>query len=127
MKLRLQSNSIRLRLKRAEVDQLARTGRIEEHIHLGSGDADVFTYAIQAERDASALQASLQKNRVLVEAPVDLIARWASGPEIEMAAVVTIGDGRELRLLIEKDFACLNGDEEQNRDTFPNPLAGNTC
>jgi hypothetical protein len=27
-----------------------------------------------------------------------------------------------LRILIEKDFACIDGTDEQNADTFPNPL-----
>ena len=51
MKLRLQSNSIRLRLKRGEVDQLAKIGRVEEAIILGSTEDDLFVYAIDSSRD----------------------------------------------------------------------------
>ena len=45
MKLRFQFNSIRLRLKRSEVDQLARAGRVEEKIILGQGA--IFLYVLE--------------------------------------------------------------------------------
>ena len=32
-----------------------------------------------------------------------------------------------LQILIEKDFACIDGNDEENADTFPNPLAGLKC
>jgi hypothetical protein len=32
-----------------------------------------------------------------------------------------------LQILIEKDFACIDGTDQENADTFPNPLAGLKC
>jgi hypothetical protein len=32
-----------------------------------------------------------------------------------------------LQVLIEKYFACLDKPDEENVDTFPNPLAGTKC
>jgi hypothetical protein len=127
MKLRLQSNSIRLRLKRAEVDLLTKLGRVEEKIVLGSGEEDVFSYALEASPKVFAPQASLKTGRILVELPVEAATRWAMGDDVGIETRLSIGDGRELHVLIEKDFACLNGSEEQNHDTFPNPLAGTKC
>ncbi|MEJ0000640.1 MAG: hypothetical protein WDO13_16640 [Verrucomicrobiota bacterium] len=127
MKLRLQSNSVRLRLKRAEVAALTKIGRVEEKIILGSGDDDVFTYVLELSQDAPAPRATLQKNRILVEVPVATATQWAAGDDVGISATVSVGGGRELAVLVEKDFACLNGPEEQNRDTFPNPLAGTKC
>ncbi len=46
MKLRLQFNSIRLRLKRAEVDRLAQNGSVEEKIIIGTEPKDVFRYVL---------------------------------------------------------------------------------
>jgi hypothetical protein len=127
MKLRLQSNSIRLRLKRGEVDQLAKLGRVEETIILGSTDDDLFVYAIESSPTVFATHVSLQKNHLLIEVPTETAARWAGGDEVSLEAALSVGAGRELQVLVEKDFACLNGTEEQNRDTFPNPLAGTKC
>jgi hypothetical protein len=127
MKLRLQSNSIRLRLKRGEVDQLAKLGRVEEKIVIGSGHDDVLVYVLQTSPKVFAPQATLAAHTLLVELPIEQAQHWVSGDDIGIEAKVATGHGVELQILIEKDFACLNGDEEQNRDTFPNPLAGTQC
>jgi hypothetical protein len=127
MKLRLQSNSIRLRLKRGEVDQIVKLGRVEESIILGDGEEDVFTYTLESSPKVFAPQASIRKNHILVEVPRETAVRWATGNEVGIEAKLSVGGGRELHVIIEKDFACLNGTEEQNRDTFPNPQAGTPC
>ncbi len=127
MKLRLQSNSIRLRLKRGEVDQIVKLGRVEETIILGDGEDDVFVYTLESSPKGFAPQASIKKNHILVEVPRETAVRWATGNEVGIEAKLSVGGGRELQVIIEKDFACLNGTEEQNRDTFPNPQAGNPC
>lgn len=127
MKLRLQSNSVRLRLKRGEVDQLVKLGRVEEVILLGDGEDDRFVYSLESSPKIFAPQASLKKNHIAVEVPRETAVHWATSDDVGIEASLSIGGGRELRVLIEKDFACLNGNEEQNRDTFPNPLAGNKC
>jgi hypothetical protein len=127
MKLRLQSNSIRLRLKRAEVDLLTKLGRVEEKIAFGGGDDDIFSYTVESSPKVFAPQASMKAGRILVELPIEAATRWATGDDVGIETRLSIGDGRELHVLIEKDFACLNGTEEQNHDTFPNPLTGTKC
>ena len=126
MKLRLQSNSIRLRLKRGEVERLEKTGCVEEKIIMGNGIDDVFHYVLESSHAVSTPQACLRKNGILVQVPVEAVSRWASGKDVGIEAMLPAGD-RQLQVLIEKDFACLNGPEEQNVDTFPNPLAGTKC
>jgi hypothetical protein len=127
MKLRLQSNSIRLRLKRGEVEQLAKTGRVEETIIMGGGPDDAFQYALEASRAVSTPQAVLNKKGILVRVPVETVSRWAAGDDVGMEAILPVGGQGRLQVLVEKDFACLNGTEEQNAGTFPNPLAGTKC
>jgi hypothetical protein len=127
MKLRLQSNSIRLRLKRGEVEQLAKTGCVEEKIIMGSGLEETFHYILESSRAVSSPQAHLKKNGLVVQLPVEAVSRWAAGDEVGMEAILPAGDRGRLQVLVEKDFACLNGSEEQNAGTFPNPLAGTKC
>jgi hypothetical protein len=126
MKLRLQSNSIRLRLKRGEVDQLAKTGVVEEKIVIGAGPDDLFHYVLEASHAVTTPQATLTKRGILVQISVETASKWATGDDIGIEAMLPAGD-KQLQVLIEKDFACLNGPEEQNIDTFPNPLAGTKC
>jgi hypothetical protein len=127
MKLRLQSNSIRLRLKRHEVEQLTKTGRVEEKIIMGSGIDDTFQYVLESSSAISTPRALLRKKGILIEVPVSAVSRWASGDDVGIEASLPTGDQGQLQVLIEKDFACLNGTEEQNFDTFPHPLAGTKC
>jgi hypothetical protein len=127
MKLRLQSNSVRLRLKRGEVDQLVKLGQVQEIILLGDGEDDQLVYTLESSPKVFAPQISLKKNHVLVEVPRDTAVHWATSDDVGIETRISVGGGREVQVLVEKDFACLTGDEEQNRDTFPNPQAGEKC
>jgi hypothetical protein len=127
MKLRLQSNSIRLRLKRGEVAQLAMAGCIEEKIVMGSEPNDIFHYVLESSHAVSKVEAHLRDRGVLVQVPVETVIRWAEGDDVGIEAKLPIGNQGHLQVLIEKDFACLDGTDEQNADTFPNPQAGTKC
>ena len=127
MKLRLQSNSIRLRLKRSEVDRFLRTGRLEERIMSGTSDQECFHYLLETNDAVSAPKGSIAPGRVVVQVPTTDALKWALTSQIGIEGEQTIDSKTSLRILVEKDFACLDGSEEQNVDTFPNPLAGQKC
>ena len=124
MKLRLEFNSIRFRLKRSEVEQFARTGRVEEKIISGSGDDETFRYVLESADSVSSPSASLKPCSIIVQVPPEAVMRWASGDQIGIESEQLVDHQASLRILIEKDFACIDGTDEQNADTFPNPLAG---
>jgi hypothetical protein len=126
MKLRLQCNSLRLRLKRHEVQQLAGSGRVEERVCFGGGD-HVLHYVLEASYGVSQIQARFNGHGILVEVPLSTVAHWAACDDVGITATQPSGDSDELQILIEKDFACLNGTDEQNMDTFPHPLTGTKC
>ncbi|MEM8684699.1 MAG: hypothetical protein AAGF72_14780 [Pseudomonadota bacterium] len=119
MKLRIRGDSIRLRLTRSEVEQLGRGESITETTRLADGIA--FTYGLQATGE-DALRASLSDGTLLVTAPADALAEWASGDEVELACANSTGPSV---ILVEKDFACLSPrDGNDDDDTFPHPGAG---
>jgi len=124
MKLRMQTNSIRLRLKRREVDQLIREGSVEEVITFGSDQT--LRYRLQTSTAVKVPQAIFSAGEIDVAVPVEIAQRWALGDDVGIEASQPAGEN-PLQILIEKDFACLNGPAEQNVDTFPNPLAGTPC
>jgi hypothetical protein len=127
MKLRLQPSSIRLRLKQSEVDRFLRTGRVEERIVSGTDDQESFRYLLETNDAVSAPKGSIAPGSVIVQVPTADALKWALTNQIGIEGEQTIDSNTNLRILVEKDFACLDGSEEQNADTFPNPLAGQKC
>ncbi len=123
MKLRLQSNSIRFRLKRGEVAQFAKIHRVEERVVMGAGSENTFLYVLEASRDVDAPQVRLQPRGLVVNLPAETVRRWSEGSDVGIEAILPVNGDEQLRLLIEKDFACLHGPSEDNVDTFPHPLA----
>jgi len=125
MKLRLQANSIRLRLKRGEVAHLIKENIVEETIVFG-GD-QTLRYCLQVSHNITTPQASFRMGEVLVKIPYEKATHWALSTEVSIEGTQVVGGQIQLQILIEKDFACLNGNDAQNADTFPNPLAGTKC
>ncbi len=127
MKLRMQANSLRLRLKQAEVDQLVQKGCVEEKIPFGSANGGSFHYVLEASHAVSSTRAVMKDNGILVQVPANTVSQWAASNDVGIEASQEAEKDDTLQVLIEKDFACLNGSDEQNADTFPNPLAGSKC
>jgi NOL1/NOP2/fmu family ribosome biogenesis protein len=121
VKLRFQSNSIRLRLKRGEVAQLAKTFCVEESIVIGT--KETFQYRLEASRDVETLQVQLKAGRLVIQVPAEMARRWVEGNDVGIEATLSADRDQPLHVLIEKDFACLHGPSEKNVDTFPHPLA----
>lgn len=128
MKLRMKNNSVRLRLTRTETARFAETGRVEETIEFGLEPFQKLVYALEADSEIAEPQAFVENNRITVLIPKTRADEWARTTQIGIETEQTIGDGKTLRLLIEKDFACLEprpGDDD--RDAFPHPLEGTAC
>jgi len=127
MKLRLQFNSIRLRLKQTEVARFAQTGRLEEKIIFATADGETFHYVLEATDTVSSPRVTVTTNGIVVQVPISAALRWVYTGQVGIGGEQTITGQANLRILIEKDFACVDGTEEQNADTFPNPLARTNC
>jgi hypothetical protein len=126
MKLRVRYNAVRLRLSQSEVARLRDSGIVEERIEFGPGQR--LGYRITADPDASVIAAECRNGNIEVCVPKAMVATWADSSQVGMQMDQRVGDGQSLRLLIEKDFKCLDpADSEENVDTFPNPLEGGVC
>lgn len=125
MKLRLKSNTVRFRTTRSEVTALISTGRLEEKIEFAEGSGN-FTYAIVLESDAIAVGIQYASSTITLVVPEAEARSWAQSDAVGIYATV---EGRvgPMDLILEKDFACLDGSDEDNQDTFPNPLTEATC
>jgi len=127
MKLRLQHNSIRFRLRQKEVARLIETGQIDETIVFGPKKSDTLTYSIETVDSALAPHAHFAGNSVTIHVSKAAARHWADGNEVGIEEHQPVSDQHCLHLIIEKDFACLDGTDAQNKDTFPHPLAGTKC
>ena len=122
MKLRIRGNSLRLRLSRGEVNELAERGRVDDGIAFGAGPDARFGYSAVCADDASLLSARLGAGSIVVTLPGSLARAWAASDDVGLEGEQPIGNGDVLRLLVEKDFACLTTRTgEDDTDAFPNP------
>jgi len=127
MKLRINGNSMRLRVSRSEVARLLAGERLEETIHFAAKASAKFTYALQQEPSVKLPTLQYTQNRVAILLPSDQANVWCGTEQVGIAEDISLGDFGSLTLLIEKDFACLDRSDEDNQDTFANPNAGANC
>lgn len=121
MKLRIQGNSIRLRLTRSEVDQMQREGRVDAAVAFPDGAR--LGYSLRSASAFSEVTAEFTDERIAINVPEAILRQWASTDEVSIAASQQLGQGGTLALLVEKDFACLAPREgEDDSDMFPHPL-----
>jgi hypothetical protein len=115
MKLRMQSNSVRLRLSQSEVTALGESGRVEERITFAQDHA--LSYSVEAAEIATP-KATLDAQSIRVQLPRTEVKHWIETDQTGIEA-----QQGTLRLLIEKDFKCIHRDSPDDEDSFPNPLA----
>jgi len=122
MKLRIKGNSIRLRLGQSGVRQLDSEGVVAEFTDFGDFNQQRFGYALHAIFDDPTISARFADGRVIVRVPAGAIRQWAQTEQIAIHAVQRTTDGSELRILIEKDFECIDASaDEPQEDAFPHP------
>lgn len=120
MKIRIKGNSIRLRLSKSEVERFGKTNCIEESTEFGTG---VFYYALLSNKAADCISASFSGNKITVIIPEKIKTEWTTTDRVGFENKLDIGNGKQLFILIEKDFVCLDNTFEDQSDNFPNPNA----
>ena len=122
MKLRIKGNSIRLRLGRSEVQRLAIDGTVEESTAFGPSDDQRLVYALRASPDEPGVSASLADGRIVIRVPANVIHQWVTTDQVSIHGIQRTGEDGELRILIEKDFECIEASSDGSQeDAFPRP------
>lgn len=115
MKLRIRENSVRLRLTKSEVAEFAEKGLVENKTEFGNGHA--FFYALKSDDSVQNLNAKFENGCIEIVVPKAIVDNWTITEEVGIS-----GETEMLKILIEKDFACLTvrkGEDES--DAFPHP------
>lgn len=121
MKLRIKGDSIRLRLMRTEVAALRSGGRIEETVHLTPDHALVYALARGAHEG---VRVTFDGREACVHVSAAILEAWTTSDEVGFQRDVPVGPNRALCVLVEKDWQCLTGRDEDERDAYPNPNTG---
>ena len=122
MKIRIKGNSLRLRLEKSEVQRLAADGMVQETIEFAPGQRLV--YCLECRDSLEQMQAVYEPGAIRVLLPRLQALDWAHSETISLVGEQPAAGNGPLRLLVEKDFACLNPRavwQEDQHDQFSNP------
>lgn len=120
MKLRIKGNSLRLRILRSEMAHLIRAGRIAETVHFAPENDAKLTYALEHSAAITEMSVRYRPQEVTVMLPTVEARRWSRSDEVGFYRDFTVR-GEVLAVLVEKDFACLDGSDADNEGAFENP------
>ncbi len=116
---------MRLRLLRGEVERFGETGSIRETIQFGISPAEQIVYSLEAGRDAQTISANFTGGRITVKIPEAAARNWVESDEVSLRGeqlIETDAPENILKILIEKDFVCLDRkNDPENADAYPHP------
>lgn len=124
MKIRIRSNTIRFRLNQQEVASLQKDGFVEEVCNFPNAE---LRYRVQQDtKSEEKARAEFLGNSIIVYLNSTLAQDWCMGDDIGIYDSKKLSGSEDLRITVEKDFACLTEREgEDDTHAFPNP--NQTC
>jgi hypothetical protein len=122
MKLRIKGNSLRLRLSKSDVAALAEKGIVSDQISFGFLS---LTYELKTNSGIEKLQAFFSNDVISVHINESFAKAWKDNEVIGITGMQQIKNGETLKLLVEKDFQCLDPTHEDQSDNYINP--NSTC
>jgi len=98
-------------------------GLVRGRVHFAG--SNTFDYVLESSPATVKPEAHLSNNVLTVRVPAMDIENWAASEQVAIRSEQALSDGDPLKILIEKDFACLAPrDGEDETDMFPHPNAG---
>jgi hypothetical protein len=122
MKLRIHSDSIRLRLSQADVLRFKDEGSVASAINFGPGERLFYRLSMDGRIDGPA--ATFKAGEIDVRLPMEMAVNWTRSDEVGISGNQNLNSDITLQILIEKDFGCLNERPRgEDADTYRHPLA----
>ena len=107
---------------RTEVDTLCDKGIVEASTDFPGGHT--FRYRVESSPASVNPAAFFSENEIIVSLPETTVLAWASTEQVAIQGEQLLEEGGRLKILIEKDFVCLTGrDDEDESDMYPHPEA----
>jgi len=131
MKLRLRGNSVRVRMDQQDLASLLISGRALDMVHFGPGPDRTFTYEVKVGRaPRNRPQVEYIGGHLVITIDRQCAEEWSSSDRVGFDHRQVAGDGSGIRVIVEKDFACLDrpaGEESDDAWAFPNPTSPAAC
>ncbi len=122
MKLRTRHNSVRFRLTQGEVAQFMADGLVCERIEFSSVPSQSLEYVLRVSDESDQICATFADGRIVVDVPIALARDWSFSAKVGLEATQELAHEKTLKILIEKDWACLKPREgEDESDNFAHP------
>jgi hypothetical protein len=118
MKLRIRGNSVRLRVSQSELADIHDTGLVEDRVIFGPNARLVYRIEVAPQ---GPLHVRFDDHAITVVVSRAAVERWVGPAEVSLSGSQRVGEGEQLAILLEKDFACLAPRAEDQSDLFPNP------
>ena len=81
-----------------------------------------FRYSVESSPASVNPAAFFSDNQIIVRLPETVVLAWANSEQVSISGDQVLDDGEKLKILVEKDFVCLTGrDDEDESDMFPHP------
>lgn len=106
MKLRLEDNTLRLRLDPPEVAEFREQGRLETVVPLGLTASDQLTYTLERDTVVAELTIQAAAGSIRVLLPAAVADGWISSEEISLRGQQAVQGNQVLHILVEKDLGC---------------------
>ena len=113
MKLRIEDDTLRLRLSDGEVQEFATTGRVEGSVHFGATPEQRLTYALERGSEpaqtmphAEPVQVHYEPGALTVLVPFALAKSWTETDENSFSHDLPLAENQRLHILVEKDLDC---------------------
>ena len=113
MKIRIEGNSVRLRLRRSEVEALAKEGQVVQQVAFPQG---VWSYTLKLDTARRVPHAVLSETGISLILPETWGLPWAENDTVGFSHALELPGGDTLEILVEKDFVCLDRDLEGQED-----------
>ena len=112
MKLRIEGNSIRLRVKKSDLNRLDTEGVVHEMVSFIKGFN--FHYELKMDEKASNIYAVFTHSTITISIPLSIAKAWIHSENVGLENTLENG----LFILIEKDFPCKTRENEDKNDLF---------
>jgi hypothetical protein len=115
MKLRFDKNSLRLRVKKSDLQLLKEKLSIHETVHFPDGALD---YVLSISDHSGEVTARLHGQSIEVTIPSNIAMAWINNDETGIYQTIAFGNNHLLDISIEKDFPCKDQPDADQSDSF---------
>jgi hypothetical protein len=112
MKLRIEGNSVRLRVKKSDLEKLKKDGIVRESVAFLKGFH--LYYELKTDTKIKTIEASFSSGTIAVSIPLSMSDAWIDTEQVGLENTAENG----FYVLIEKDFPCKTRVDEDKNDLF---------